>query len=222
MDAETFANDAAALRSAPAETPSPAASSDVSEKVRDALIEALPNLAEAELVDLLEFVYTQHSGSNFNADNTSKAHATAVFVESRPFAISKRGVASLCKLARYSLEKSEGKPKENNAEHQLWLLMSGALNTAAAIADFDGDAAGMFNAAVNDGVVRGKYVARHFATVAMRDFVEKTAAQPSVDPTRAPYQKKYLTQENLPTAMIYATVIAVVLGWALQQYLLPA
>ena len=139
MDAETFANDAAALRSAPAETPAPAASSDVSEKVRDALIEALPNLAEAELVDLLEFVYTQHSGSNFNADNTSKAHATAVFVESRPFAISKRGVASLCKLARYSLEKSEGKPKENNAEHQLWLLMSGALNTAAAIADFDGD-----------------------------------------------------------------------------------
>ena len=177
MDAETFANDAAALRSAPAETPAPAASSDVSEKVRDALIEALPNLAEAELVDLLEFVYTQHSGSNFNADNTSKAHATAVFVESRPFAISKRGVASLCKLARYSLEKSEGKPKENNAEHQLWLLMSGALNTAAAIADFDGDAAGMFDAAVNDGVVRGKYVARHFATVAMRDFVEKTAAQ---------------------------------------------
>ena len=100
--------------------------------------------------------------------------------------------------------------------------MSGALNTAAAIADFDGDAAGMFDAAVNDGVVRGKYVARHFATVAMRDFVEKTAAQPSVDPTRAPYQKKYLTQENLPTAMIYATVIAVVLGWAMQQYLLPA
>ena len=88
--------------------------------------------------------------------------------------------------------------------------------------DFDGDAAGMFDAAVNDGVVRGKYVARHFATVAMRDFVEKTAAQPSVDPTRAPYQKKYLTQENLPTAMIYATVIAVVLGWAMQQYLLPA
>ena len=38
MDAETFANDAAALRSAPAETPAPAASSDVSEKVRDALI----------------------------------------------------------------------------------------------------------------------------------------------------------------------------------------
>ena len=156
-DAETYATDAAALRSAPAETPAPAASSDVSEKVRDALIEALPNLAEAELVDLLEFVYTQHSGSNFNADNTSKAHATAVFVESRPFAISKRGVASLCKLARYSLEKSEGKPKENNAEHQLWLLMSGALNTAAAIADFDGDAAGMFDAAVNDGVARGKY-----------------------------------------------------------------
>ena len=51
MDAETFANDAAALRSAPTETPKPAASSDVSEKVRDALIEALPNLAEAELVD---------------------------------------------------------------------------------------------------------------------------------------------------------------------------
>ena len=53
MDAETFANDAAALRSAPAETPSPAASSDVSEKVRDALIEAARGeRSEARLLPL--------------------------------------------------------------------------------------------------------------------------------------------------------------------------
>ena len=134
-------------------------------------------------------MYTQHSGSNFNADNTSKAHATAVFVESRPFAISKRGVASLCKLARYSLEKSEGKPKENNAEHQLWLLMSGALNTAAAIADFDGDAAGMFDAAVNDGVARQVRRAPlcHRRDARLRR--EDGGAALVVDPTRAPYQK---------------------------------
>ena len=47
-----------------------------------------------QLVDMLEFVATQHSGSSFNADNTEKALEIAAFCRQRPFAVSASGCGS--------------------------------------------------------------------------------------------------------------------------------
>ena len=132
-------------------------------------------------MDLLEFIAAQHSGSSFNPDNTSKALEIAAYVQRRPFAITKPGVAAIARLARHALGSSNG--QGNSAEHQLWLLTSGALNTAAAICEFDGNAVAFFDAVKRDGVVRGKYVQRHYATAAMDEHVsDPNTYEESEDP----------------------------------------
>ena len=88
--------------------------------VFEAVSAALPSLPTPQVVDILEFIYAQHSGSSFNPDNTSKAPAIIEFLEQRPFAATPAGVTSLACLARHALSKSEG--KGNSPEHQLWLL----------------------------------------------------------------------------------------------------
>jgi len=136
------------------------------------LFEALPKMHEQELVDLLEFVAVQHSGNNFNPDNSAKALEICAFLSKRPFAATKVGVAALARLARHAL----GSGDEKSAEHKLWLLTSGALNTAAAICAYDGDAVVLFDAMQKDGGVRGRYLQRQYATKAMQEHVQDPGA----------------------------------------------
>ena len=63
------------------------------QQVATAVFEALSDLQEDELVELLDFIFQQHSGSAFNPDNTAKKEAIVRFVKERPFAVSERGVA---------------------------------------------------------------------------------------------------------------------------------
>ena len=77
----------------PGEPPTPPPTAATQERVAEAVFEALPDLPEQQLVDLLDFVFTQHSGSSFNPDNTEKKQEIVRFVEERPFAVSERGVA---------------------------------------------------------------------------------------------------------------------------------
>ena len=58
-----------------------------------AVFAALPDLEEQDLVDLLDFVFVQHSGKSFNPDNTAKKVEIVSLVQARPFAVSQRGVA---------------------------------------------------------------------------------------------------------------------------------
>lgn len=108
-------------------------------------------------------------------------------------------LASLCRLSRHCLQKSED--KGNSAEHQLWLLSSGALNTAAAVAVFEGSAARCFEA-LERGSERGKYLQRFYAQQAMRKFVEEEVA------TEAAARRRWLVPENLPLAWTIATIAA--------------
>jgi hypothetical protein len=138
--------------------------------VQQALFESLPGLPAERLVDILEFIATHHSGSSFNPDNQDKALAVAAFCQKSPFAVSKQGVGCLARLARHALGSSQGEGK--SAEHQLWLLTSGALNTAAAIYEHGGEAVTMFEALRKDAAIRGKYMQRHYAQLAMRNHLE--------------------------------------------------
>ena len=133
------------------------------------VFEALPKLREEQLVDVLEFVAAQHTGKNFSPDNASKALEVCAFVRRRPFAVTAEGVAALARLARHALGSSTG--NEKSTEHKLWLLTSGALNTAAAIRAHDGDALVFFDALQRDAGVRGRYSQRQYATKAMQEHV---------------------------------------------------
>ena len=62
------------------------------QQVAESVFEALPDLQEEELVELLDFIFQQHSGGAFNPDNTPKKEAIVRFVKERPFAVSERGV----------------------------------------------------------------------------------------------------------------------------------
>ena len=62
------------------------------QQVAESVFEALPDLEEQELVELLDFVFQQHSGGAFNPDNTPKKEVIVGFVNERPFAVSERGV----------------------------------------------------------------------------------------------------------------------------------
>lgn len=126
------------------------------------------------MIDVLEFVAAQHSGSSFNPDNTPKALEIAAYIQRRPFAVTKEGVASIARLARHALGSSSDGGR--SAEHQLWLLTSGALNTAAGVHAFDGDAVSFFDAVKRDDVVRGKYLQRMYAHAAMQAHVAEPDA----------------------------------------------
>lgn len=62
------------------------------QQVAESVFEALPDLQEEELVELLDFIFQQHSGGAFNPDNTPKKEAIVRFVKERPFAVSEHGV----------------------------------------------------------------------------------------------------------------------------------
>ena len=138
----------------------------LTQSVMQVLFEALPGLPAERIVDLLEFIAVQHYGGNFNQDNTMKGLEIASFCKRRPFAVSKSGVAALARLARHALGSSEG--TGSSAEHHLWLITSGALNTAAAICEHDGDTVALFEAVRSEGSMRGRYVHRYFANAAMQ------------------------------------------------------
>ena len=126
--------------------------------------------------------------------------------------------ASLCKLSRHCLEKSEA--KGHSAEHQLWLLSTGALNTAAAIADFDGDSARCFEALDREtggGLERGKYLQRHYAMKAMRKHVDQLQAVAAETAARS----RWSTPQNLPAALTVAAVLAVLSSWLVSLWLFP-
>ena len=154
-------------------------SADLMQRVQVAVFEALPGLPVERLVQLLEFDAVQHSGSNFNADNQSKALEIAAFCKDKPFPYSTQGVNSFARLARHALGAGNG--EATSPEHQLWLLVSGALNTAAAIRAHDGDAVKCFDTIRTDGSVRGRYVQRWYATHAMQDHLQ-APGQALVDP----------------------------------------
>ena len=60
--------------------------------VTDLVFEALPDLEQAQLVELLDFIAIQHAGYNYNADNSSRAKEIASYVAQAPFAVSPTGV----------------------------------------------------------------------------------------------------------------------------------
>ena len=127
--------------------------------------------------------------------------------------------ASLCKLSRHCLQKSED--KGNSAEHQLWLLSSGALNTAAAIAEFDGDSARCFEALDREtggGLERGKYLQRHYAMKAMRKHVDQQQAAAA---SQAAERPRWLTPQNLPAAWTIAALLAVLSSWLVSLWGFP-
>ena len=72
------------------------------------------------MVELLEFIAVQHSGSNFNPDNQEKALEIAAFCKKHAFPCSAQGVAALARLARHALGSGSG--ESSSPEHQLWLL----------------------------------------------------------------------------------------------------
>ena len=154
---------------ASATTPAANAEATVMQACAKCVFEALPKLREEQLVDVLEFVAAQHTGTNFNPDNASKALEVCAFVRRRPFAVTAEGVAALARLARHALGSSTG--NEKSTEHKLWLLTSCALNTAAAIRAHDGDALVFFDALQRDTGVRGRYLQRQYATKAMQEHV---------------------------------------------------
>ena len=161
------AADAPAPAAAPAteEDVSPEETAEVVSRLQQALFKALPSYAMEQLTELLEFIATQHPGSNFNPDNTSKAIEICAFCKKTPFPVSAAGVSALARLARHCLGSSDGDSK--SVEHQMWLLTGTALNTAAAVRDFDGDPLALFEAVRTDGGVRGRYMQRLFAKAAM-------------------------------------------------------
>ena len=162
---------AAAADADAAPAAAPPSQQEVILRLQKALFEALPSLPPDRLVDLLEFVAVQHSGSSFNPDNTPRGLEIAAFCKERPFAGTRAGVAALARLASHALGSSDGRGQ--SAEHQLWLLSSGALNTAAAICEFDGDAVALFEAIRREAGTRGRYMQRLFAQAAMQDHLKE-------------------------------------------------
>ena len=68
---------------ASATTPAANAEATVMQACAKCVFEALPKLREEQLVDVLEFVAAQHTGTNFNPDNASKALEVCAFVRRR-------------------------------------------------------------------------------------------------------------------------------------------
>lgn len=150
--------------------PPPPSADSIIARTSNALFEALPGMKVERLTELLEFIAVQHSGSNFNPDNQSKALEIAAFCNKHSFPCSPQGVSALARVARHAL--GLGKGQSSSAEHQLWLLASGALNTAAAVCAHDGDAVSCFESIRTDSAVRGKFMQRIYAQHAMQDHVQ--------------------------------------------------
>ena len=173
----------------------PSASEQVVPRLTAIIRGALPHLSESDLIDLLDFMEVQFSGSCFNPDNTARSDEVVSFLHDRPFAISSSGVDALACLASHTLRESErvalnfgATGRATSAEHQLWLLATSALNTAAVIrASKNGVATEAFDWIEQRADVRSKYLQRHFAAAAMRDWeVRRDKLGPDLtSPTRS-------------------------------------
>lgn len=193
--------------------PPPPPTDDVILRVQKSLFDALPGLPAERMVDMLEFIATQHSGRNFNPDNTEKALEIAAFCQKSPFAVSKAGVSSLARFARHALGASEG--AGNSPEHQLWLLASGALNTAAAICEHGGDVVEFFNSVKRDAGLRGRYLERHFAQAAMRAHLEDPDAfKEAVPPPDLDAILKHRLANLSPYQLFFAGAMLLVAAFA--------
>lgn len=73
---------------------------EAQQTLESTLLDCLPDLSEDKLVDMLEFIAVQHTGSPFSADNIAQAEAISEFVTNRPFAVTKTGVARCDCVAR--------------------------------------------------------------------------------------------------------------------------
>ena len=119
---------------------------------------------------------------------------------------------SLCKLSQFCLQKTDGDTK-NSAEHQLWVLSSGALNTAAAVVSFNGNATAFFAALTGPtgNLERGKYLQRQYAQAAMQAHHAASKAT----------QRRWMTPDDLPALWIIATLLSIGSAWMLSLYLFP-
>ena len=148
------------------DAPPPPPTDDVILRVQKSL-EALPGLPAERMVDMLEFIATQHQAAT-STWTTPRRRWRSPPARSHPCR-SKAGVSSPARFARHALGASEG--AGNSPEHQLWLLASGA-QTPAAICEHGGDAVEFFNNVKRDAGLRGRYLERHFAQAAMRAHLE--------------------------------------------------
>jgi len=135
------------------------------------LHEVLPSMSTERMVDLLEFIAIQNAGIA-EMDNTVRRPDIAACCRERPFVISGEGINSLANLVRHAEATCtiEGNPFAyplKSLEHRTWALVEGALNTAAAITRFDGDALACFAAVDMPGPVRSKYFRRGYARDAL-------------------------------------------------------
>lgn len=93
------------------------------------------------------------------------------------------------------------------------MLSSGALNTAAAIASFNGNATAFFAALTGPtgNLERGKYLQRQYAQAAMQAHHAASKAT----------QRRWVTPDDLPALWIIATLLSIGSAWLLSLYLFP-
>ena len=93
------------------------------------------------------------------------------------------------------------------------MLSSGALNTAAAVSSFNGNATALFAALTGPtgNLERGKYLQRQYAQAAMQAHHEASKAT----------QRRWVTPDDLPALWIIATMLSIGSAWLLSLYLFP-
>lgn len=151
---------------------------EVIENLRRCVTEAAPTLSVQQMVELLEFVAVQQAGPVLSGlsepNNLHRVQDIALFCHRQPFVVSKDGIRALADLVRHAEAFStiDGNPFAyplTSLEYQLWVLVEGALNTAAAIASFDGDVIACFEALQEHGPVRNDYLKRLYAQQSLQD-----------------------------------------------------
>jgi hypothetical protein len=194
-------------------------------KLTGLITEALQDTPEKDLVDLLDFIEVQFSGSSFNPDNLGRADAISQFLRERPFAATERGVDALACLASFALGKSEELTRSLGPtgraaapEQQLWLLASSALNTAAAIRESGADQpAAAFAWIERRRDVRSKYLQRDFAMAAVRAArVERPLQVHSASVQQGnsrPGKRDGANQSNAGGARAFATPLGLMLAF---------
>ena len=179
-------------------------------RLHKAIRAALPTESDQNIVALLDFMHTQHSGSATNPDNTHRATQIVQHLRNQPYAASPDGVQALAALARHALAEAEAlalSDSANTPERQLWLLASSSLNCAAAIGEF-GDAAKFFETVERGGLERGMYFQRHYYLLAMK----RLDAKVSQGAAEAGDQASESMRPLFAPASIFPAVVVVVLA----------
>jgi len=149
---------------------------EIIERLHNYLHKALASMPTKRMVDLLEFIASQNAGIAAT-DNTVRRQVIAECCRKRPFVLSGEGIDALVDLVRHAEAACtiEGNPFAyplKSLEYLTWALVEGALNTAAAIAMFEGDAIACFEAIDKPGTVRSKYFRRGYACDALAASLE--------------------------------------------------